>query len=167
MNYNFRKLGMILTSAALLVSASALGQSRLLIEDATTHAIAALGGNGNVWFAKGDTREEKGVQVWRFNAIQNGVEFQVRINAFTGSRIKVDRNGANVSKPPAITMNRAAQIGRGTKPGFVWKVEPALFNAVPEWSVKITGKDSKEYDVRINMSTGVIRRTEVRGGGRR
>lgn len=167
MNFNFRKLGTLLTASAMMISASALAQSRLLIEEATTHAIAALGGTGQVWFAKGDTREEKGVQVWRFNAIQNGVEFQVRVNAFTGAKIKVDRNGANSSKPPTITMNRAAQIGRGAKPGEVWKVEPALFNAIPEWSVKITGKDSKEYDVRINMTTGVIRRTEIRGGGRR
>ncbi|MBL8065074.1 MAG: PepSY domain-containing protein [Chthonomonadaceae bacterium] len=164
-----RYLGSLLAVVTLtLASASALAQTKMQIEDASTAAIAALGGADQAWFGKGDQRVENGVEVWRFIVTKNLTTiYQVRVNAFTGAAIKVDRVGPADGDGPPITMNRAAQIGRGAKAGYVWKVEAALFNTVSVWSVKITGTDNKQYEVLVNMSTGSVLKVERRGGSGR
>lgn len=152
-----------------LSSRPAQAQNKLQIEDASTAAIAAVGGAQAVWFAKGDQRVENGVEVWRFTFTKdNATIFQVRVDAFTGAAIKVDRVGPANGDGPAITMNRAAQIGRGAQPGYVWKVEPQLFNGATHWSVKILGADGKQFEVIVDQNTGMVLRTERRQnrGGR-
>lgn len=144
----------------------ALAQAKMQIEAATTAAIAAMGGATTAWFGKGDQRVENGVEVWRFIVTKNMTSiYQVRVNAITGAKIKVDFVGPANGAGPTITMNQAAQTARASKPGFVWKVESALFNSTLEWAVYIAGNDGRQYEVRVNMTTGAIRRTELRGGG--
>lgn len=167
-NFTQRLLAVVAGAVLALVALPAAAQSKLQIEDATTHAITALGGANTVFFSEGDQRMEKGVEVWRFIVTKdNTTIYQVRINAFTGARIKVDRVGPANGEGPAITMNRAAQIGRGARPGYVWKVELGLFNGAPEWKVYILGDTGQQFEVKINANTGSVRKSEMRGGGHR
>ncbi len=147
----------------LLFTRTAHAQSPMQIEDATSAALSALGNPTDVWFGKGQNRAEKGVNVWKFIVVVNQTSlFEVRVNGTTGAKIKVDAAGSTTLLAPAITMNQAAQIGRGVKAGFVWKVEGNA--TLSAWSVYIAGTDNKQYQIIINSATGAVVRTEVRGG---
>lgn len=169
-NFSLRLRNAWALAGLALLAVPATAQNKLLIEDATTFAISALGGAQTAWFAEGDQRLEKGVEVWRFTVTKDNTNiYQVRINAFTGARIKVDRVGPANGDGPAITMNRAAQIARAARPGVVWKAELGSFNASPEWHVYVAGDNGQQFEVKINATTGSVRKSESRGGngGRR
>jgi hypothetical protein len=165
MKHLFAKNTLVAVAASLLIFARpALAQATMTIDNATTAAVNALGKPTTFWFVKGETKVEKGQPVWKFAVVVNkSFVYEVRVHAISGAKIKVERNGTTAITAPAVTLKKAAQLGRARMPGTVWKVEPALFGVTREWSVYVTGNDAKQYEVRLNAATGVVRKVEKRG----
>lgn len=142
------------TGAILRVTTQPLSPTKMISrQQALQIALKAVGG-GTVVHAQRD--QWKGNQIWDVTITRPGWEYDVYVDAHSGTVLKIIKH-RNPASQKFITKAKAEQIAlNAVGGGRVLLVVLEKNDNPPDWSVDVRATNGKEFEVKVNAYTGKV-----------